>query len=128
MSSTRRKLQMRKLTTTAIAAACLMLGAGGARAGTVVYDVFENHVTDEAAYKEALPEVQKLIKEAGGEYIAGGFNKAKLHMGEPAIGNRFVIIRFPDMAAWEKSQSSGVKAWLTKHAPKAREIIVESVE
>jgi hypothetical protein len=61
---------MRKLTTAAIGAACLVLGAGGATlythaaTGPEFYNVYEANVTDEAAYKQALPEVQKLIKEA----------------------------------------------------------------
>jgi hypothetical protein len=68
---------MKKLTTAAISATCLVLGAGGATlytqaaTGPAVYDVYENHVSDEAAYNKLLPEVQKVIKEDGGEYIAG---------------------------------------------------------
>jgi hypothetical protein len=70
---------MRKLTTVAICAACFGLGAGGtalythAAAGPEVYAVYEANIKDEAAYKNALPDAQKIIKEAGGVYIAGGF-------------------------------------------------------
>ena len=126
---------MRKqLTMTAVAVACLVLGAGGATlythaaTGPAVYNVYEANVTDEAAYTKALPEVQKVIKETGGEYIAGGFNKAKLVRGKPAIGNRFVIIRYPNQADYEKGQSEGIKAWVDKNAPEAREIVAQGVE
>jgi hypothetical protein len=91
---------MRKLTTAAIGAACLALGAGGATlytqaaTGPAFYAVYEANVTDEDAYKKALPDAQKIIKEAGGVYIAGGFNKAKVDHGGPAVGNRYVIIRY----------------------------------
>jgi len=125
---------MRKLTTTAIGAACLVLGAGGASlythaaTGPAVFDVYENNVTDEAAYKAALPEVLKIIKDNGGEYLAGGFNKAKLMHGKGTVGNRFVVIRFPDMAAYEKAQTEGTKAWIEKNAPEARELMVEAWE
>jgi hypothetical protein len=62
---------MRKLTTAAVGVACLILGAGGATlythaaTGPMIYDVYETNVTDEDAYKKALPDVQKMIKEAG---------------------------------------------------------------
>jgi hypothetical protein len=75
---------MRKqLITTAIAAACFVLGAGGATlythadTGPAVFEIYENNVTDEAAYKAALPEAVKFVKDNGGEYLAGGFNKTK---------------------------------------------------
>ena len=96
---------MRKLTTAAIGAACLVLGAGGANlythaaTGPAFYGVYETNVTDEDAYKKALPDAQKIIKEAGGVYIAGGFNKAKVDHGGPAVGNRYVIIRYENEAA-----------------------------
>ena len=101
---------MRKPTTAAIGAVCLMLGAGGATlythaaTGPAIYNVYEANVTDEDAYKNALPEVQKIIKENGGVYVAGGFNKAKTDLGKPEAGNRFVIIRYDSEAP---STSSG---------------------
>ena len=80
---------MRKqLITTAIAAACFVLGAGGATlhthadTGPAVFEIYENNVTDEAAYKAALPEAIKFVKDNGGEYLAGGFNKTKLMHGK----------------------------------------------
>ena len=89
---------MRKLTTAAIGAACLVFGAGGATlythaaTGPAVYYVYEANVKDEAAYTAALPEVDKLIKENNGQRVAGGFNKTKTISGSPA-GNRYVIIK-----------------------------------
>ena len=70
-----------------------------AATGPQVYAVFEANVADEAAYTKALPDVQKVIKEHGGALIAGSFNKTKLISGKPAVGNRFVILR------WESEES-----------------------
>jgi uncharacterized protein (DUF1330 family) len=125
---------MKKLTTAAIGAACLALGAGGASiythaaTGRAVYDVYETNVTDEEAYKKVLPEAQKMIKEAGGVYIAGGFNKATINHGGPAIANRYVIIRYENEAAFDKFWNGGGKEWVTKNAPQARDIKVPGVE
>ena len=125
---------MRKLTTAAIGAACLVLGAGGATlythaaTGPAVYNVYEATVTDEDAYKKALPEVQKIIKENSGVYLAGGFNKAKVDHGKSEIGNRYVIIRYDSDAAYDKFWNGGGKAWIEKYAPQARSVRVEGVE
>ena len=125
---------MKKLTTAAIGLGCLALGAGGASiythaaTGPAVYDVYETNVTDEEAYKKVLPEAQKMIKEAGGVYIAGGFNKATINHGGPAIANRYVIIRYENEAAFDKFWNGGGKEWVTKNAPQARDIKVPGVE
>jgi len=125
---------MNKLTTVAIGVACLALGAGGATlythaaTGPAVYNVYEANVTDEDAYKKALPEVQKIIKENSGVYLAGGFNKAKTDFGKPETGNRFVIIRYDSEAAYDKFWNGGGKAWIEKNAPQARSVRVEGVE
>jgi hypothetical protein len=125
--------KMRKLTTAAIGAACLMLGAGGATlytyaaTGPAVYSVYEADVKDVAAYTAALPEVDKLIKENNGHRVAGGFDKTKTISGSPA-GNRYVILKWDDMASFEKSYNGGVKAWIEKNGPGARQVVVESVE
>ena len=124
---------MRKLTTAAIGAACLVFGAGAATlythaaAGPAFYAVYEANVTDEDAYKKALPEAQKIVKEAGGVYIAGGFNKAKVDHGGPPVGNRYLIVRFENEAGYDKF-FNGAKEWIDKHAPEAREIKVEGIE
>jgi uncharacterized protein (DUF1330 family) len=124
---------MRKLTTAAIGAACLVFGAGGATlythaaTGPAVYSVYEANVKDEAAYTAALPEVDKLIKAHNGQRVAGGFNKTKTISGSPA-GNRYVIIKWDDMAAFDKSYNGGIKAWIEKNAPDARQVVAEGVE
>ena len=84
--------------------------------------MYEANVTDEDAYNKALPEVQKIIKENGGVYLAGGFNKAKTDLGKPAAGNRFVIIRYDSEAAFDKFWNGGGKAWIEKYAPQARSV------
>jgi uncharacterized protein (DUF1330 family) len=99
----------------------IAIGAGAiqgihAATGPALYAVYEAKVTDEEAYKKALPEAQKIIKDAGGVYIAGGFNKAKLDHGGPEVGNRFVIIRYENEAAYDKFYNEGGKAWIDKHA------------
>ena len=126
---------MRKqLIRTAIAAACFVLGAGGATlythadTGPAVFEIYENNVTDEAAYKAALPEAIKFVKDNGGEYLAGGFNKPKLMHGKQAVGNRFVVIRYPNEAAQMKAQTDGLKAWIEKNAPEARDIAAQAWE
>jgi uncharacterized protein (DUF1330 family) len=123
---------MRKLTTAAIGAACLVLGAGGATlinaaTGPMVYNVYEATVSDEAAYAKDLSEIEGVIKENGGIRVAGGFNKSKSVRGK-APGNRFVIISWPNEAAFEKGEKAGISAWIEKHAPDAREVLVEGVE
>jgi uncharacterized protein (DUF1330 family) len=63
--------------------------------------VSEIDVKDPAAYKEWLPDVQKHIADAGGKYLAGGFEKTTMLIGPP-VHNRLVIIQYPDKATWEK--------------------------
>jgi uncharacterized protein (DUF1330 family) len=96
--------------------------------GSTVYSVYEANVTDEAAYAKALSEVQKLIKNNGGVYVAGGFNKARLVDGKPLVGNRYVIIRWDNMSVFDRAEDDGVSAWIQKNAPDARQIVVEGVE
>ena len=114
----------------------IIVGVGASQAvvqlraatGPMVYNVYEANITDEAACTKALPEVEKLIKETGGQRVAGGFNKSKLMRGKPELGNRFVIVSWPDMAAYQKAQDDGIKAWVEKNAPNAREVITQGVE
>src|SRR4029077_3256132 len=111
----------------------IAIGAGAiqglhAATGPAVYSVFEANVKDEAAYAKALPEVQKIIKESTGVYVAGGFNKAKLTNGKEPVGNRYVILRWDSAEAYEKGQNAGIKAWIQKNAPDAREVMAEAVE
>ena len=60
--------------------------------------------------------------------MAGGFNKAKLDIGQPAVGNRYVIVRWEDEATFEKYWSGGGKDWITKNAPEARQVRVPGIE
>ena len=120
------------LVTTSIA-----IGAGSvqllhsvhAATGPSVYNVYEATVKDEAAYMKALVDenVDKIIKENGGIRVGGGFNKAKGIRGT-ASGNRFVIIQYPNQAAFEKADKDGLTAWIDKHQPDAREVMVEGLE
>ena len=48
--------------------------------------------------KDFLPKSQAYIKESGGKYIAGGFNKAISLSGSPPP-NRVVLLQFADMDA-----------------------------
>ena len=109
------------------------IGAGAiqglhAATGPMVYTVYEANVTDEATYTKALPEVDKYIKNNGGTRIAGGFNKARLAEGKTPVGNRYVIIRWESMSAFDRAEDDGIRAWIQKNAPDARQIVVEGVE
>jgi uncharacterized protein (DUF1330 family) len=89
------------------------------------------NVKDEEGYtKEFLPKVQPLIKEAGGEYVAGGFNKAHPINGQPPP-NRVVIIRFEGGLAaigeWYEKQKSIEKEVGEKYAT-FQSFAVEGVE
>ena len=48
--------------------------------------------------KDFLPKAQANIKESGGKYIAGGFNKAISLFGSPPP-NRVALLQFADMDA-----------------------------
>ena len=111
----------------------IVVGAGAiqglhAASGPTVLTTYEANIKDEAGYTAALPEVEKYIKDNGGQRLAGGFNKAKLIDGTGAVGNRYVIVSRPNAAAFEKAQSDGLKAWIDKHGNGARQIMVEGVE
>jgi uncharacterized protein (DUF1330 family) len=63
------------------------------------YIVVEIDVKDQDGYtKDFLPKAQSLIKEAGGKYLAGGFNKALALTGAKPP-NRVVLLQFPDVDA-----------------------------
>jgi uncharacterized protein (DUF1330 family) len=87
--------------------ASIIVGAGGvqllhAAAGTPVYAIAAIDVTNTEGYtKEFLPKTQPAIKEAGGEYVAGGMNKTTMFDGMKPP-SRVVIIKFPNMDAWNK--------------------------
>ena len=57
----------------------------------------EIDVKDEDGYtKDFLPKARANIKESGGKYLAGGFNKAISFSGSPPP-NRVVLLQFPDI-------------------------------
>jgi uncharacterized protein (DUF1330 family) len=59
----------------------------------------EIDVKDQDGYtKDFLPKAQASIKESGGKYLAGGFNKAISFSGSPPP-NRVVLLEFADMDA-----------------------------
>ena len=61
------------------------------------YTFVEIDVKDQDGYtKDFLPKAQANIKEGGGKYIAGGFNKAISMSGSPPPA-RVVLLQFPDM-------------------------------
>ena len=82
--------------------------------GPPVYSVAEINVRDRAAYEKALPEAMNFIKEGGGKYLAGGFDKTHTRMGMPAA-NRYVIQVYPNKAALDKTWDSGLGAWVEKN-------------
>jgi uncharacterized protein (DUF1330 family) len=63
------------------------------------YTWAEIDVKDQDGYtKDFLPKAQASIKESGGKYLAGGFNKAISLSGSPPP-NRVVLLEFADIDA-----------------------------
>jgi hypothetical protein len=111
----------------------IAIGAGAihglhAATGAPVHTVYEANITDEASYTKALPEVEKYIKKNGRTRVGGGFNKTKLISGTPAVGNRYVLVRWENEGAFTKAMDAGLKAWIDKNGNGARQILVEGVE
>src|SRR5271154_6779436 len=79
-----------------------VLGVGAAsvlhaQANPPGYTWAEIDVKDQDGYaKEFLPKAQANIKESGGKYLAGGFNKAISMSGSPPPA-RVVLLQFSDM-------------------------------
>ena len=70
-----------------------------AQAKLPAYVVSEIDVKDQDGYaKDFLPKAQANIKESGGKYIAGGFNKAISLFGSPPP-NRVALLQFANMDA-----------------------------
>jgi uncharacterized protein (DUF1330 family) len=70
-----------------------------AQAKPPAYVVAEIDVKDQDGYtKDFLPKAQANIKESGGKYLAGGFNKAISLFGSPPP-NRMALLQFADMDA-----------------------------
>ena len=99
-----------KIAAAVIGSFVLGLGAAGllhAQAKPPAYALAEIAVKDEDGYKkDFLPEAQRIIKEGGGIYLAGGFNKTTALSGTPPA-NRVVLIRYENMDALKKWWDSG---------------------
>ena len=91
-----------KITAAIIGSFVLGLGAASvlhAQARPPAYVVAEIDVKDQDGYtKDFLPKAQANIKEVGGKYLGGGFNKA-IALAGAKPPNRVVLLQFPDMDA-----------------------------
>jgi uncharacterized protein (DUF1330 family) len=102
----------RKLMLTAIIS--VVVGAGAvqllhAQTTPPAYNVAMINVKDEEGYKkDFLPEAQKMIKEGGGKYIAGGWNKTTTMDGPPPP-NRVIILQFESASAIKKWWEGGLE-------------------
>ena len=108
------------LATSALMAVSLLIGAGGAtiyaQATTPIYAVAEINVKDKDGYDKVLPKALDLIKNGGGKYVAGGYNKSKGIIGTPPP-NRYVLIRYDGGAdAFDKVWNGGLKDWWKRKA------------
>jgi uncharacterized protein (DUF1330 family) len=91
-----------KIAAAIIGSFVLGLGAASilhAQAKPPAYTFVEIDVKDQDGYtKDFLPKAQANIKEFGGKYLGGGFNKAISFSGSPPP-NRVILLQFPDMDA-----------------------------
>lgn len=98
-----------KIATAVIGSFVLGLGVASvlhAQAKPPAYVFAEIDVKDQDGYtKDFLPKAQANIKEFGGKYLGGGYNKAISLRGSPP-SNRVVLLQFADM--------DSVKAWSDK--------------
>ena len=101
-----------KIGTAVIGSFVLGVGAASvlhAQAKPPGYVLAEIDVKDQDGYaKDFLPKAQANIKEFGGKYLGGGYNKAIGLSGAPPH-NRVVLLQFADMDA--------VKAFYDKEKP-----------
>jgi uncharacterized protein (DUF1330 family) len=115
--------------------ASFVLGAGAvsvlhAQAKIPAYVVAEIDVKDQDGYtKDFLPKAQANIKEMGGKYLAGGFNKAIVLSGAKPP-NRVVLLQFPDMDAVKafNGKESRLEADVGNKYASFRAIGIEGVE
>ena len=103
--ATREEMAMKsnyKIAAAVIASFVLGVGAVSvlhAQAKLPAYVVAEIDVKDQDGYtKDFLPKAQANIKEMGGKYLGGGFNKA-IALAGAKPPNRVVLLQFPDMDA-----------------------------
>jgi uncharacterized protein (DUF1330 family) len=119
------------LATSALMAVSLLIGAGGAtiyaQATTPIYSVAEINVKDKDGYDKVLPKALDMIKNGGGKYVAGGYNKTKSIIGTPPP-NRYVISRYDGADAFDKVWSGGLKDWVEKEGSKYADFRLFNVE
>ena len=91
-----------KVSAAVVGSFVLGLGAAGmlhAQVKPLAYVVAEVDVKDQDGYtKKFLPKAQANIKEFGGKYLGGGYNKA-FSVNGPPPPSRVVLLQFPDMDA-----------------------------
>src|SRR5208282_713997 len=112
-----------------------VLGVGAAsvlhaQAKPPAYTFAEIDVKDQDGYaKDFLPKAQANIKESGGKYLAGGFNKAIGLSGSPPP-NRVVLLQFPDMDALKAfyAKEQKLEADVGSKYASFRVIAIEGVE
>ena len=120
------------LATSALTAVSLLIGAGGAsiyaQATAPIYAVAEINVKDKDSYDKILPKALEIIKNGGGKYVAGGYNKTKTIIGAPPP-NRYVLIRYDGGAeAFDKVWNGGLKDWVEKEGSKYADFRLFNVE
>jgi uncharacterized protein (DUF1330 family) len=122
-----------KIAATVIGSFVLGVGAANvlhAQAKPPGYTWAEIDVKDQDGYtKDFLPKAQANIKESGGKYLAGGFNKAISLSGSPPP-NRVTLLQFPDMdalKAFEDKEQKNIAEFGSKLAS-FRIIGIEGVE
>ena len=93
-------------------ATSIAVGAGAvqllhAAGSPPAYFIAMANVKDQDGYvKDFLPKIQQVMKETGGEYVAGGMNKRTVITGmEPP--NRVVILKWPNAEAVKKFRENG---------------------
>ena len=93
-------------------ATSIAVGAGAvqllhAAGNPPTYFIAMANVKDQDGYvKDFLPKIQQVMKETGGEYVAGGMNKTTVITGmEPP--NRVVILKWPNAEAVKKFRENG---------------------
>jgi uncharacterized protein (DUF1330 family) len=131
----RKNMQAKYIVAMAIGSFALGIGTNSvlhAQAKPPLYTIAEINVKDRSAYEKELPAVLTVIKDGGGVYLAGGFDKAKLDYGSPPVANRYVLIRYDSADAYAKAWNGGIKKWVDDVADKKiadfRLISVEGVE
>lgn len=92
------------------------------------YVFAEIDVKDQDGYaKDFLPKAQANIKESGGKYLGGGFNKAISVNGAPPA-NRVVLLEFADVDALEAFAAKQRQLAIGNKYANFRAIGIEGVE